>query len=116
MSRKQIKEQAARYAKFVQWSDQDQCFIGRCPSLFDGGVHGRDEAKVYKELCEAVEEWIELLDKDEVPLPKYTADKKQYSGKFVLRAEPGLHRRLALKAQAAGESLNSFCVKALAKT
>ena len=115
MTRKQIKEQAARYAKFVQWSDQDQCFIGRCPSLFDGGVHGSDEAKVYKELCETVEEWMELLHKDGVPLPKSTADKKVYSGTFVLRAEPALHRRLVLKAQAAGESLNSFCVKALAK-
>ena len=116
MTRKQIKEQAARYAKFVQWSDQDQCFIGRCPSLFDSGVHGSDEAKVYKELCETVEEWIQLLHEDDVPLPKSTADKKVYSGKFVLRTEPALHRRLVLKAQAAGESLNSFCVKALAKT
>ena len=115
MTRKQIKEQAARYAKFVQWSDQDQCFIGRCPSLFDGGVHGSDEANVYKELCETVEEWIQLLHKDGAPLPKSTADKKVYSGKFVLRAEPALHRRLVLKAQAAGESLNSFCVKALTK-
>ena len=35
--------------------------------------------------------------------------------KFVLRVEPALHRRLAAKAIAAGESLNSFCVKTLAK-
>jgi hypothetical protein len=33
MTRKQIKEQAARYAKFVEWSDGDKCFIGRCPKL-----------------------------------------------------------------------------------
>src|SRR6266480_3968477 len=33
MTRKQIKEQAARHAKFVEWSDEDQCFIGRCPGL-----------------------------------------------------------------------------------
>jgi predicted HicB family RNase H-like nuclease len=29
--------------------------------------------------------------------------------------EPALHRRLAAKAMGAGESLNSFCVKRLAK-
>jgi hypothetical protein len=40
MTRKQIKEQAARYAKFVEWSDENQCFIGRCPELTLGGVHG----------------------------------------------------------------------------
>jgi predicted HicB family RNase H-like nuclease len=114
MTRQQIKSQAARYSKFVEWSDEDQCFIGRCPGLFDGGVHGADEAKVYKELCEAVEEWIELLHKDGAPLPKATSG-KAYSGKFVLRVDAALHRRLALKAQAIGESLNNYCVKALTK-
>ena len=47
MTRKQIKEQAARYAKFVEWSDEDNCFIGRCPELMLGGVHGNDEATVF---------------------------------------------------------------------
>ncbi|HEV8541206.1 MAG TPA: toxin-antitoxin system HicB family antitoxin [Verrucomicrobiae bacterium] len=112
MTQKEIKEKAARYAKFVEWSDEDRCFIGRCPELFSGGVHGTDEAKVYKELCETVEEWIEILHKDG-ELPK-SPDPKDYSGKFVLRIEPALHRRLAAKALAAGESLNNFCARALA--
>ena len=43
------------------------------------------------------------------------ADSKKFSGKFVLRLEPAMHHRLALKALATGESLNSYCVKALAK-
>jgi predicted HicB family RNase H-like nuclease len=114
MTRKQVKEQAGRYAKFVEWSSEDQCFIGRCPELALGGVHGSDEARVYAELCELVEEWIELLHKDGVeppaPLPA-----KSFSGKFVLRVEPAIHRRLAAKALAAGESLNSYCVKTLVK-
>jgi predicted HicB family RNase H-like nuclease len=114
MTRKQIKERAARYTKFVEWSDEDQCFIGRCPSLFDGGIHGQDEAKVYKELCDTAEEWIELLSKDNAPLPAATAGKR-FSGKFVVRLDPATHKRLALKAQAEGQSLNNYCAKALAK-
>ena len=114
MTRKQIKEQAARYAKFVEWSDEDRCFIGRCPELMLGGVHGANEAKVYAELCATVEEWIELLNKDGHALPELLK-KKEFSGKFVLRVEPALHRRLAAKALAAGESLNSYCVKTLVK-
>jgi predicted HicB family RNase H-like nuclease len=114
LSRKQIKEQAARYAKFVEWSDEDQCFIGRCPELTLGGVHGSNEAKVYAELCEVVEEWIELLHRDDMPLPE-TLAAKSFSGKFVLRVEPAIHRRLAAKALAAGESLNNFCAKTLCK-
>ena len=31
MTRNQIKAQAARYVKFVDWSDENRCFIGRCP-------------------------------------------------------------------------------------
>lgn len=116
MTGKQIKERAARYVKYVEWSDEDRCFIGRCPELFSGAVHGRDEAQVYAELCETVEEWIELLNQDGVPLPKPLSGQKDFSGRFVLRVEPALHRRLAAKALAAGESLNSFCAKALVKT
>ena len=44
MTQKQIKEQAGRYAKYVEWSDEDQCFVGRCPELMLGGVHGNDGA------------------------------------------------------------------------
>jgi predicted HicB family RNase H-like nuclease len=114
MTRKEIKAQAARYTKFVEWSDEDQTFIGRCPEIMAGGVHGSDEARVYAELCQAVEEWLEILHADGRALPEPLAAKK-FSGKFVLRVEPALHRRLAAKALAAGESLNSFCADALVK-
>ena len=114
MTRKQIKERAGNYVKYVEWSDEDQCFIGRCPEVFLGAVHGSDEARVYEELCQTVEEWIELIEKDGAPMPR-TVGEKDFSGKFVVRVEPALHRRLAAKALASGESLNSLCVKALAK-
>jgi predicted HicB family RNase H-like nuclease len=93
----------------VECSDEDKRFIGRCPGLFAGAVHGDDEAaKVYKDLCQTVEEWIEMLHKDRAPLPEPLAGKK-FSGRFVLRVEPALDRRLAAKALSAGESLNSYC-------
>ena len=114
MTRKQLKEQAARYAKFVEWNEEDQCFIGRCPELMLGGVHGNDEAGVYTELCIAVEETIKLIHMDGQEMP-HPLSKKGFSGKFVLRVEPAIHRRLAAKALAAGESLNSYCVKTLVK-
>jgi predicted HicB family RNase H-like nuclease len=79
-----------------------------------GGVHGNDEAKVYAELCGAVEELIESIHADGQKMPP-PLDRQAFSGKFVLRVEPALHRRLAAKALATGESLNSFCVKTLVK-
>jgi predicted HicB family RNase H-like nuclease len=114
MTHKQIKEQGARYAKFVEWSDEDKCFIGRCPELMLGGVHGIDEARVYADLCAAVQEMVELIHTDGGEMPRPLGN-KEFSGKFVLRLEPAIHRRLAAKALAAGESLNSYCAKVLVK-
>ena len=114
MTSKQTKAQSARYAKFVEWGDEDQCFIGRCQEIMGGGVHGGDEAWVYAELCQAVEEMLELFHADGGALPEPLAAKK-FSGKLVVRVEPALHRRLAVKALAAGESLNSYCAKTLVK-
>jgi predicted HicB family RNase H-like nuclease len=111
MRRSEIKKLAARYPKYVEWSQEDECYIGRCPDLFGGGVHGTDEASVYKKLCETAEEWVELLEGEGRPLPKESAGK--YSGKFVVRIDPDLHKRLTLKAKASGESLNSFVARAL---
>jgi len=49
-----------RYLKIVEWSEEDQCYVGTSPGLMLGGVHGDDETKVYKELCQVVEEWIRI--------------------------------------------------------
>jgi predicted HicB family RNase H-like nuclease len=114
MKKSELKARAARYMKFVEWSDEDGCFIGSAPPLIGNCCHGKNEARVYAELCQIVEEWIELFERDGQAPPEPLAAKK-FSGKFVLRVEPALHRRLAAKALAAGESLNSYCAKTLAE-
>ncbi|MFM8469011.1 MAG: type II toxin-antitoxin system HicB family antitoxin [Limisphaerales bacterium] len=113
-TRKERKAKSARYTKLVEWSEEDPCFVGGAPPIIGLCCHGDDEAKVYAALCRIVEEWIELLETDGTALPEAASDCRNYSGKFVLRVEPSLHRRLALKAVAAGESLNSYCAKTLA--
>ena len=102
-----------QYLKIVEWSEEDQCYIGHCPNLMLGGVHGDNEASVYKALCAAVNEWIEIYQADGEPLPKPTAGKK-YSGKFNLRVGEALHEQLSIDALRVGESLNAYCVKKLA--
>lgn len=101
-----------RYLKIVEWSEDDQCYVGRCPGLMMGGVHGEDEESVYRELCEAVEEWMQIHEEDGAELPPPTAG-KNYSGKFVLRIGEDLHEKLSLKALTEGDSLNNFCKKYL---
>ncbi len=57
-----------RYVKVVHWSEEDQCHVGSCPNLFYGGCHGDDEKEVFEELCQLVDEAIELYEKDGKPL------------------------------------------------
>lgn len=107
-------KQSDKYLKIVEWSEEDGCYVGTCPGLIYGGVHGDDETKVYKELCQAVAEAIELYEADGKPLPPATAS-KEYSGRFVLRVGKELHRAVAILALRSGESLNSYCQKILKK-
>ena len=101
-----------QYLKIVEWSEEDECYIGTCPNLMFGGVHGDNEARVYKDLCQAVEEWIEIYQKDGENLPTATAG-KEYSGKFVVRVGKDLHKTLAVDALRHRESLNSYCTHLL---
>lgn len=101
-----------KYIKIVEWSEEDQCYIGTCPGLMLGGCHGDDEVKVYKELSKIVAETLDLYKKDKKPLPPGTA-KKNYSGKFLLRTGKEFHKLLSIKALQSEESLNSYCIKVL---
>lgn len=65
---------SARYAKIVAWSEDDGCYVGRCPDLLIGGCHGSDEQKVFAQLCRLVEDTIELYKREHKPLPPPTAD------------------------------------------
>jgi predicted HicB family RNase H-like nuclease len=101
-----------KYLKIVQWSKEDKCYVGTCPGLMYGGIHGDDELKVYKELSQAVEEIIDLYKKDKKKLPEPTAN-KNYSGKFVLRVGKDLHKVIAIRALQNGDSINNYCQKVL---
>ena len=61
-----------QYLKIVEWSQEDNCYVGTAPGLIYGGVHGDNEIEVYRELVEAVEEAIELYHKDNKSLPHPT--------------------------------------------
>ncbi len=69
----QTMKETAQYVKIVEWSDEDNCFIGQCPGIIGPCCHGDDEAQVYTELCRIVEDWIETMKRDGKPLPPPTA-------------------------------------------
>ena len=101
-----------RYLKIVEWSEEDQCYVGSVPGWIGKCCHGDNEEKVYQKLCQIVDEWVEIYEKEGTPIPPATAGKK-YSGKFHLRLGNELHQALAVRALQSGNSLNSYCVKLL---
>ena len=64
---------SARYVKIVEWSEEDRCYVGSAPGLIYGGCHGADELQVFEELCQIVDEAIELYRSDGKPLPPPTS-------------------------------------------
>lgn len=42
-----------QHHKWIEWSEEDQVYIGKCFDLITG-THGDDPVKLYSELCEVV--------------------------------------------------------------
>lgn len=104
-----------RYLKIVEWSEEDQCYVGSIPGWIGKCCHGDNEEDVYRQLCQILNEWIEIYEADNRPLPTGISG-KTFSGKFQLRVDSELHKLLAIRAMQANESLNSFCGKILRRT
>jgi len=57
-----------QYHKWVEWSDEDQTYVGKCPDLITG-IHGDDPVTVYGELCDVVEDVIRYFKDEGRTLP-----------------------------------------------
>ena len=50
-----------RYLKIVEWSEEDQCYIGSVPGWIGKCCHGNKEEEVYRKLCQIVSELHQAL-------------------------------------------------------
>ena len=57
-----------QYHKWVEWSDEDQVYVGKCPDLITG-IHGDDPVQLYAELCQVVEEVVGHFESSGRTLP-----------------------------------------------
>ncbi len=114
-SKKPAKSKSPGVVKVVEWSTEDQCYVGSAPPLIGRCCHGSDEAEVFRELSEIVNEWLEIHESEGMPLPPGLSG-KTYSGKFQLRLGPELHQLLALRAAQSDRSINDLAVEAVRQT
>lgn len=100
-----MAKQVDPYTYRVTWSEEDQEYVGLCaefPSLsWLEGTHEKALAGIRKLVKDTIADLKK--NKERVPEPLST---RSYSGKFVVRVPPEVHRELAIKAAESGVSLN----------
>jgi len=96
-----------RYAYRVVWSEDDHAYVGLCAEFQSLSWLAATPEAALKGIRKVVAESVEILkeDGDEIPQPIYS---KEYSGKFIVRVTPEIHRDLALQAAESGVSLNKL--------
>ena len=57
------------YLKWIEWSNEDGVYIGKCPDLITG-IHGDDPVSLYTELCAVVDDVIAHFHAEGRPLPR----------------------------------------------
>lgn len=94
-----------RYTYRVTWSAEDEEYVGLCaefPSLSWLDVSIEEALSGIRQLVAEVVADMQA-NGEEVPEPLATRD---FSGKFIVRVPPELHRKLVIQATEAGISLN----------
>ena len=102
-----------KYTYKVTWSEDDGEFLGLCVEFPSLSWLAETSEQTLKGIHSVVKICIEdMLENDElVPLP---VSLRHYSGKFMVRIPPDVHRNLALEAIEMGVSLNRIASAKLA--
>ncbi|MCB0000139.1 MAG: type II toxin-antitoxin system HicB family antitoxin [Anaerolineales bacterium] len=103
-----------RYTYRVTWSDEDEAHVGLCaefPSLSWLAASPEEALRGIRQIVAGV---VADMEQSGEKIPEPIAA-KQYSGKFLVRVPPEIHRRLALEAAEAGVSLNRLASAKLAQ-
>ena len=94
-----------RYTYRITFSEEDKEYVGLCAE-FPGlsWLSGTPEAAL-KGIRKLVGEVLEDIQKEGETIPEPIACKK-YSGKFLVRVPPSVHKKLVIQATEEGISLN----------
>ncbi len=102
-----------KYTYRVTWSEEDGEFLGLCSEFPSLSWLAETSEKTLKGIHSVVKECTEgmLENGEEIPVP---ISSRNYSGKFMVRIPPEVHRHLALEAIETGVSLNRIASAKLA--
>ncbi len=94
-----------RYTYRVTWAEEDEEYLGLCAEFPSLSWLANNPEGALQGIRQVVAEVVADLEANNESVPEPIAVRK-YSGKFLIRIPPEIHRRLALEAAEAGVSLN----------
>ncbi len=102
-----------KYAYRVIWSEEDKEFVGLCAELPSISWLSHNQTEAFKGIMKLAASIVKDMQTagEFVPEPIST---REYSGKFVVRVLPEVHRKLAMKAMEEHVSLNRYISAILA--
>jgi predicted HicB family RNase H-like nuclease len=103
-----------RYTYRVTWSTEDQEYIGLCAEFPGLSWLARTPEAALKGIRKVIADVVQDLRKNKEPIPEPLAT-KGFSGKFMVRVPPEVHRNLAIKAAEEGVSLNRMASSKLSQ-
>jgi len=96
----------------VFWSEEDQEYVGQCVEFPSLSWLDLSPEKALKGIRDVVEDVVKDMIGNNETIPEPIATKK-FSGKFMVRIPPDLHKNLAIQAAEAGISLNRLTTSKL---
>jgi predicted HicB family RNase H-like nuclease len=98
------------YAAAVEFSAEDDAFIGRVTGINDLiTFHAETVTELKQAFIEAVDFYLDTCaQRGEIP-------NKPYAGKVMLRMPPDLHAKIAMMAQASQKSINQWATELFSK-
>ena len=102
------------YTYRVTWSEDDKEYVGLCAEFPSLSWLAKTPEAALKGIRKVVFEVVQDMkfNKEEVPEPIAS---RNYSGKFMVRVPPEVHRTLSIQAAEAGVSLNRLASTKLSR-
>lgn len=102
-----------KYSYRVLWSEEDQEYVGLVAEFPSLSWLGKTQEDAFKGIRRLTKEIVtDMRKQGEIPPEPLTI--KNYSGKFMVRVPPDVHRRLVIEAHEANVSLNRIVSAKLA--
>ena len=101
-----MQQEIEKYTYRLMWSEEDEEFVGLCAKFPSPSWLASTSEEAFKGIRTIVKECTEEMfhhHQEKIPQP---ISMGKFSGKFMVRIPPEIHRHLAIEAAESGVSLN----------